>query len=65
MLTAAGQSVRVHDAVTTAAIRNYRVTSGDGTLAPLRVEGTQDNRHVFAGACWPQPWFTICCAADH
>ena len=50
VLAGAGQSVRVHDVATAAALRSYAVAAGGYTLAPLRVEGTRDDRLAFAGA---------------
>ena len=50
VLAAAGQSVRVHDVDTAAALRSYTATASRDTLAPLRVEGTRDDRLVFSGA---------------
>ena len=55
MLAAAGQSIRVHDVATAAALRNYAVAAGGYTLAPLRVEGTRDDRLVFSGASTSTP----------
>ena len=55
IFAAVGQSIRIHDVATTAAVRSYTVAPGGQALTPLRVEGTRDDRLVFAGAALVLP----------